>query len=167
MDPPNPVTASRRAGMSEVEAARPLFIDTGAFFARFNDRDEHHERATAVFEAIAAGDLPYRPLYTSGYVLSELATLALRRAGHSEAVEALSRAAGSEHVTVIHPVASAFDATRAAFERYGDPRITFVDHLSAVLARERDVAHVFTFDGRDFRKFEAEFTLVPDDIETY
>ena len=151
--------------MSEAEAARPLFIDTGAFFARFNERDEHHDRATAVFEAIGAGDLPYRPLYTSGYVLSELATLTLRKAGHSEAVEALERAAGSPNIRVIHPAASAFDATRAEFERYDDQRITFVDHLSVVLARERDVSHVFTFDGRDFRTFEAGFTLVPGDTD--
>jgi predicted nucleic acid-binding protein len=151
--------------MSQVEAARPLFIDTGAFFARFNERDEHHEWAVAIFEAIADGNLPYRPLYTSGYVLSELATLSQRKAGHSEAVEVLNRAAESPHIRVIHPAASAFDATREEFERYDDQGITFVDHLSAVLARERDVSHVFTFDGRDFRKFDAGFTLVPDDVE--
>jgi predicted nucleic acid-binding protein len=147
------------------EPARPLFIDTGAFFARFNDRDDEHDRATAVFEAIKADDLPYRPLYTSGYVLSELATLTLRKAGHAEAVEALDRVADSPNVTVIHPAGSTFTATRREFERYDDQRISFVDHSSAVLTRERDVEHVFTFDERDFRTFGDGFTLVPADIE--
>lgn len=50
--------------------ANPLFIDTGAFFARFNDQDDHHQQATAFFDAISSGEVAYRPLYTSGYVLS-------------------------------------------------------------------------------------------------
>ena len=36
------------------------------------------------------------------------------------------------------------------FVRYDDQQISFVDHLSGVLARERDVEHVFAFDS-DFR----------------
>lgn len=46
--------------------ADPLVIDTGAFFAYYNDRDEHHARAQAVFHAIQSGDLAYEPLYTPG-----------------------------------------------------------------------------------------------------
>ena len=78
--------------MSEsARASRPLFIDTSAFFARLNDRDENYDRAKAVFAAIRADDLAYRPLYTSGYALSELATLINRKQGHATAVEALDR----------------------------------------------------------------------------
>lgn len=142
-------------------AVRPLFIDTGAFFARFNDRDTEHERATAVFEAIGAGDLAYRPLYTSGYVLSELATLTLRKAGHAAAVEALNRVADSPNVTVLHPDAVAFADTREEFGQYDDHRISFVDHTTGVLARERSIEHVFTFDEGDFRTLG--FTVVPSD----
>ena len=47
-------------------AATPLFIDTGAFIAWYDDDDHHHARAQAVFQAIRTGDLPYRPLYTVG-----------------------------------------------------------------------------------------------------
>lgn len=46
-------------------AARPLFVDTSAFVARFVPDDENHEDAVTVFDGIRRGDHPYRPLFTS------------------------------------------------------------------------------------------------------
>jgi predicted nucleic acid-binding protein len=140
----------------------PLFIDTSAFFARLNDRDENYDRVEAVFAAIGAGNLAYRPLYTSGYVLSELATLTLRKANHAAAIEALDRVGSSPDVTVLHPDAAAFADARREFERYDDHRISFVDHTTGVLARAHDIEHVFAFDS-DFRTLG--FTVVPADTD--
>lgn len=67
------------------KGARPLFIDAGAFYARADEDDQHHEKARTVFDAIRRGDLAYHPLYTSQAVLSELATLILYRKGHADA----------------------------------------------------------------------------------
>lgn len=145
--------------MSGVQATRPLFIDTGAFFARFTAQDENHDRASTVFEGIGTGDLAYRPIYTSGYVLSELATLTNRKEGHAAAVEALDRADASG-VTVLHPDAGEFADTCREFEQYDDQGISFVDHTTGVLAREHDVEHIFAFDN-DFRTLG--FTVVPED----
>ena len=145
---------------SDAQAARPLFIDTGAFFAHFNEKDNDHERASAVFEAIGSGSLPYRPLYTSGYVLSELATLTRRKQGHAAAVEALDRA-DAPGVTVLHPGAATFADTRQTFAQYDDQQISFVDHTSGVLARQNDVERIFAFDENDFRTLG--FTVVPED----
>lgn len=143
----------------ESQPARPLFIDTGAFFARFNERDENYERATAVFRAIAEKRLAYRPLYTSGYVLSELATLTLRKSGHDAAVEALRRATASG-IRVLHPDEGTFKDTRVEFARYDDQQISFVDHMTGILSLYYDVEHVFAFDS-DFRTLG--FTVVPED----
>lgn len=145
-----------------VRADRPLFIDTSAFFAQLNDRDENYDRAGAVFAAIGAGNLAHRPLYTSGYVLSELATLTLRKADHAAPIEALDRVGSSPDVTVLHPDAAAFADARRAFERYDDHQISFVDHTTGVLARAHDIEHVFAFDG-DFRTLG--FTVVPVDTD--
>ena len=145
----------------DVQRARPLFIDTGAFFARFNNRDAHHESATAVFSAISNGDLAYRSLYTSGYVLSELATLMERKTGnHADAVEALNRA-NSPSVKVLHPNAEIFADTCREFERFYDQEITFVDHTSAVLARKIGTEYIFAYDKTDFRTLG--LTVVPGD----
>ncbi|WP_435181468.1 type II toxin-antitoxin system VapC family toxin [Halorussus sp. AFM4] len=144
------------------QAARPLFIDTGAFFARGYERAEHHDRARAVFDAIQAGDLPYRPLYTSRSVLSELATLMQRKVGHAEAVETLNKIRYSESFNILPVDKPAFTAACDEFVQYDDQQISFVDHTNSVLAESRDIDHVFAFDG-DFRTLG--FTLVPEDIE--
>ena len=100
--------------------AEPLFIDTGPFFAYYNDRDEHHETARAVFQAIRAGDLAYSPLYTTRFVLAELTTLLLYKIDHATATKALGDilAAGSFNVARADTVA--FADARDEFDRYDD-----------------------------------------------
>jgi len=149
--------------MTEAErppAARPLFIDTGAFYAQFVATAPRRDRAIRVFDGIAAGNLPYRPLFTSTYILDELATLILSHRDHTAAVEALDRVSGSP-TTVIHPDEADFRAAREQFSRYENPDISFTDHVSARLADERGIEHVFTFDPDHFRTLG--FTAVPDD----
>ncbi|WP_276282881.1 type II toxin-antitoxin system VapC family toxin [Halorussus caseinilyticus] len=143
-----------------VQGATPLFIDTGAFFAWAYEQAERHDRARDVFDAIAAGDLPYRPLYTSRSVLSELTTLILRKVGHAEAVETLETIRGSESFNILPVDKPAFNAACDEFAQYDDHQISFVDHTSSVLAGSRDINHIFAFDS-DFRTLG--FTLVPED----
>lgn len=139
----------------------PLFIDTAAFFARFNERAAEHDRARAVFEGIRSGELQYDPLFTSRYVLSELATLMLRKVGHRGAVNALDTIRKADSFNVLPVGGSAFDRTCEQFAQYDDQQISFVDHSSAILADNRGIEHVFTFDRSDFRTLG--FTVVPDD----
>ena len=145
---------------SDAQAARPLLIDTGAFFAHFDGRITTTNARQQSSKPIGSGSLPYRPLYTSGYVLSELATLTRRKQGHAAAVEALNRA-DAPGVTVLHPGAATFADTRQTFAQYDDQQISFVDHTSGVLARQNDVERIFAFDEDDFRTLG--FTVVPED----
>jgi predicted nucleic acid-binding protein len=140
--------------------ATPLFVDTGAFYARADEDDRHHETATDVFERIRTGDLPYRPLYTTQAVLSELATLCLYKLGHDVAVRALTAVRESETFTVLPVDRPGFAAATARFAQFDDQAISLVDHTTATLADEREVDHVFVFDD-DFRTLG--FTVVPGD----
>jgi len=141
--------------------ATPLFVDTSAFYARLDDRDENHTRARAVFDGIESGDLVYRPLYTTGYVLGELVTLTLSRANRTIAADALRRIRTSPRVRVLHPDETAFATACEEFHRYDDQDISLVDHLTGVLAGGRGVERVFTFDSDDFRTLG--FASVPAD----
>lgn len=152
-------TAAPTAGGTP--GATPLFVDTGAFYARLDDADDHHQRAVAVFDGIQSGALPYRPLYTTSYVLTELVTLGLVRADHATTADALERIRASELVRVIHPDAETFTSVVEAFYQYDDQQISLVDHATGVLAGAYDVDHVFTFDPDDFRTLG--LTAVPDD----
>ena len=140
----------------------PLFVDTGAFFAYFVENSPRHGRARAVMDAIRGGHLRFRPIYTTGYVLSELATLILRKKSNEKAIDTLQRIRESPVVTILHPDAAQFDAICSEFGRFDDQQISFVDHTTGVLADEVDVEHIFAFDS-DFRTLG--FSLVPDDIE--
>lgn len=145
---------------SDVSGATPLFIDTGPFYARFVETAQRHDRATAVFKAIGEGETVYRPLYTSTYVLDELATLILSHRDHDGATTAVERVRGSP-TTVIHPNKVDFDRTCEQFARYDGHEISFTDHMTGVLAAERDIEYVFTFDPDHFRTLG--FTAVPAD----
>lgn len=127
----------------------PLFVDTGALFAYYNasDTGNRHTRARSVFEAIQAGELAYRPLLTSRYVLAELATLLRRKVGHSTAVNAMSDIRDSPAFTICRLDEEAFAATCEQFEQYADQQISFIDHSSAVVAHAHDANHVFAFDS--------------------
>ena len=141
--------------------ATPIFVDTGAFYARADEDDKHHEIASRMFENIRSGNLAYRPLFTSQAVLAELATLALYKLGHRDAVRALNAIRESESINVVPVGRATFETAAAQFEDYDDQEISFVDHTTSILANERDIEHIFAFDG-DFRTLG--FTLVPEDV---
>lgn len=86
--------------MTEI-GATPISFDTEAFYAQADGDDRHHETTVRVFECIRAGDLSFRPVFTSHAVLSELATLALYTLGHDVAVRVLNAIRNSESINVV------------------------------------------------------------------
>lgn len=140
---------------------KPLFVDTGAFYAYFDATDANHEQSRSTFDRIRRGELAYDPLYTSRYVISELATLLLRRATHDDAVHALNTIRSSDSFNVLPVGDDAFAAAHDQLATYDDHEISFVDHTSSVLARQRGIEHVFSFDS-DFRTLG--FARIPADV---
>lgn len=141
---------------------RPLFVDTNAFVALFNEDDIHYDRANAVIDGIRDGDLPYGPVFTSRYVLSETATTLLYGVGHREAVEALTTIRESSTLNLLDVTEPIFDRTAEQFAAYDDQQISFVDHLDSVLSDEFDIEHIFAFE-EDFRTLG--LTRVPVDTD--
>lgn len=141
----------------------PLFIDTVAFFARFNERAAEHDRATSVFDSLRSEDRRFDPLFTSRYVLSEFATLMLRTVGHHPAVTALDTIRASPSFNIIPVGGDVFDRTCEQFAQYDDQRISFVDHSSAILADDHGIEHVFSVDHKDFRTLG--LVVVSDDVD--
>lgn len=129
---------------------RPLFVDTNAFVAIFDEDDDHYERANAVLDGIRDGELAYGPVFTSRYVLSETATTLLYGAGHAEAVAALTTIRRSSTFNILDVTKPIFDRAADQFEQYDDQEISFIDHLNSVLGDEFDIAHIFAFED-DFR----------------
>lgn len=141
-------------------SAQPLFIDTGAFYAWLKQSDDNHDEADAVFKTIQSGNLPYRPLFTSRYVLSELTTLVLYNDSHRRALDAFDTVYDAESFNFLPVTQTVYAAAREEFARYDDQEISFVDHLSAVLAHKHSIERIFAFDS-DFQTLG--LTVVPVD----
>jgi predicted nucleic acid-binding protein len=133
-----------------VTQPRPLFVDTNAFVAVFDEDDDHHDRANAVLDGIGDGSLSYGPLYTSRYVVSETATVLLYGSSHRDAVEALASIRGSSTLNVLEVTEQLFEKTASQFAQYDDQEISFVDHMNSVLSEEYGIEHIFAFE-EDFK----------------
>lgn len=129
---------------------KPLFVDTNAFVALFDEDDSHYERANNVLDAIQKRSLQYGPLFTSRYVLSETATVLLYGVGHREAVQALGTIRESSTFNILNVTTPIFERTVQQFAAYDDQEISFIDHLNSVLSDEFDIEHIFAFE-QDFR----------------
>jgi predicted nucleic acid-binding protein len=140
--------------VEELAAFRPasagptaLFLDTSGLFAYFHPGTAEHDRVESFLQRVGRNEIPYRPLYTSTYVVDELVTLLLWKGTTDYATSAMARTLDSESIDVIRESEAAFEATRDRIERYDDRSVSFTDQLSAVQMRERDVSHVLAFDG--------------------
>lgn len=117
--------------------ATPLFIDTGAFYARADADDAHHRVASRLFAAIRSSEAPYRPLYTTHSVRSEFATLVRYKLGHDVARRTLNAILASASFTVVPVGRATFSAAADQFAAYDDQRISFVDHTSSLTSTPR------------------------------
>lgn len=125
----------------------PAIVDTGFFYALYDEDDENHPTAKSVNEGIRTNDVPLQPLYTTRYVLAELGTLILYRKGHADATRALEEILDSQSMNLIEVGPPIFTRTVQQFGKYDDQEISFIDHLTAVAAGEHDIDRVLAFDS--------------------
>jgi predicted nucleic acid-binding protein len=132
-----------------------IFVDTGAFLARYLARDDHHAKATQAWKT-----LPRRSwkCYTSNFVLDETFTLLARRSSYSFAAERARSLYSSRALQILRPSAEDEHEALLLFEKYADQRVSFTDCTSFALMRRRRIERAFAFD-RHFK--DAGFELWP------
>jgi hypothetical protein len=131
-----------------------VFIDTGAFLARYVARDQHHEKAKAYWRELgtlgASG-------FTSNLVLAEFFTLLARRTDYEFAARRARAVYASEHLTILRPAEEDEHQALSYFEKYADQEVSFTDCVSFALMRRRKIKRVFGFDAHfehaGFRRF--------------
>ena len=132
-----------------------IFVDSGAFYARFDRRDQFHRRAVSAWRDLEQGN---DRLYTSNFVLDELLTLLGRRVGYAFAAERGRSIYASRSLEIVRPDAPAEQQALEHFEKYADQRVSFTDCVSFVLTKQHGIRRAFSFD-RHFAL--AGFSLVP------
>lgn len=132
-----------------------IFVDTGAFVARYLRQDSHHRSAKrAWIEIERARDR----CFTSNFVLDETFTLLGRRASYSFAAERARALLNSEALTILRPGAEDEQEAVDLFSKFSDQQVSFTDCTSFVLMRRNRLGRAFTFD-RHFAT--AGFETVP------
>lgn len=125
----------------------PLFLDTSGLFAYFNPRVDRHGEARAFVRAVGDGEIPYRPLYTSTYIVDELLTLLTTKGTHEMARQAYELLGTSESIVLLREDEAWFETAGDRFLEYDDHEISFTDHLAVVQMEAEGIDHVFTYDG--------------------
>ena len=132
-----------------------MFIDTGAFLARYLGNDQYHKQAIAYWEQLNSQG---ERCLTSNFILDETFTLLGRRAGYDFAAQRAANIYASKQLSILRP--SHEDEAKAidVFKQYAEHRVSFTDCISIVLMRKEKIKRVFSFD-QHFRW--AGFQLFP------
>jgi predicted nucleic acid-binding protein len=132
-----------------------IYIDTGAFIARYVVRDNHHESAVRCWKEM---EQTGARCFTSNFVLDEAFTLLARRTTYVFAADRARHILASPALTILRPGAEQEGRAVELFEKYADQDVSFTDCISFVLMVEAKLKRAFTFD-RHFQS--AGFTLWP------
>jgi len=120
-----------------------IFIDTGAFLARYIERDQFHVQATEHW-ALLQNDS--RQCFTSSFVIDETITMLARRTTHHFAADRARSFYDSKSLSILRPTEDDELAALVMFQKYADQGISFTDCVSFVFMKQRRIESVFSFD---------------------
>jgi predicted nucleic acid-binding protein len=132
-----------------------IFVDTGAFLAKYIAKDEHHSAAISQWHALEKSK---ERLFTTNFVLDETFTLLGRRTGYTFAAQRARAILSSAAITILRP--GKYDEIEAVklFEKFADQSVSYTDCISFVLMHSNKMKRVFTFD----KHYEiAGFSIIP------
>ena len=121
-----------------------IYLDTGAFVARYIQRDQYHRQALKGWELLANSG---QRCATSNFVLNETFTLLARRAGYHFAAQRARHILSSAILTIWRSGEEEEHAAVELLEKYADQQVSFTDCVSFVLMRKHSLTDAFSFDS--------------------
>ena len=133
---------------------KQLFVDTSAYFALTDRRDENHEAAVRVIRQLIRERIEF---FTTNYVIAETHTLLLNRIGHTTALQVIEELYKSQ--TRIYRVREAEERKALEIIRmYADKEFSLVDAISFATMERFHLTQAFAFDHH-FAQYG--FSLLP------
>jgi uncharacterized protein len=120
-----------------------IFVDTGAFLAKYLRGDQHHAESLAIWDRLERNK---ERVSTSNMVINELATLMARRSTYSFAAETIRNIYDSDIFEILRPEREEEREAIRLFEKYADQEVSFTDCLSFALMRAHKIQRAFAFD---------------------
>jgi predicted nucleic acid-binding protein len=130
-----------------------IFVDSGAWFARFVSTDPDHPAAKAWL------DRNTQPLITTDYVVDELLTLLKVRNEYRRALEIGPDFFSGKVCDLVWVTPADVDEAWRVFSTYQDKDWSFTDCVSHAVMQRLGIATAFAFD-KHFREF-GTVTVVP------
>ena len=119
------------------------FIDTSAFLALENRKDEYHKPALMFRHSLLESK---ESLVTSDYVLDESHTIIRLRAGHKIAVQFGEMIQATGLIEVKYLTKEIFREAWHIFKSFSDKEFSFTDCTSFALMESLQIKTAFTFD---------------------
>ena len=123
-----------------------IFVDTGAWIAISNPRDQHHREVIAIYNDLRQREIQ---LLTTDYVIDETVTRLRYDENHRMAVLFLRYIEELESATDVILIAidnDLFLKAKTLFRQYDSARLSFTDCTSFVVCRENRISEAFAFD---------------------
>lgn len=124
------------------------FVDTGAWIALSNRRDQHHRDAVLVYNRLKQQT---ERLLTTDYIIDETATRLRYDANHLTAIKFLDlvERIESSGVLAVKPIDKIlFREAKDLFRQYDSAVLSFTDCTSFVVCRRYRISEAFAFDQR-------------------
>jgi predicted nucleic acid-binding protein len=122
-----------------------LFVDTGPLIARYLKQDGKHTESIKQWDALSKKQGVQ--LLTTGYVLSETATLLARRAGNQFAAERIRNITASSWIEVRYAGARETTAALNILSKFADQDLSFTDAVSFAVMRQEGLRDAISFDS--------------------
>ena len=132
---------------------KPIFVDTGGWFAALARRDQDHAAASDFLRQWKGG------LVTTDYVLDETLTLIQARIDHATAVAFLDSIERSSTLELVFVAPEDYYKALELFRNRDDKQWSFTDYTSFTVMARLDLSHALAFDDHFH---QAGFTLVTD-----
>lgn len=132
-----------------------IFVDTGAFVARYILQDAYHRKARRAWAEV---ERSRSRCFTSSFVLDETFTLLGRRSSYAFAADRARALLNSAALAILRPDADDEQRALDLFAKFADQRVSFTDCVSFTLMQRHRLERAFTFD-RHF--VDAGFEVIP------
>ncbi len=134
---------------------KAIFIDSGAWVALADIRDQFHSDAVGVYSQVLQ---QWKYQVTTDLVIAEAYNMIRRRLGHTAGIRFLESLRKSSRLIKIYCDAALEIQAEAILRRYSDQDFSFADAVSFAVMQERGITEAFAFD-QHFRT--AGFALLP------
>jgi len=130
-----------------------IFLDTSAFLALENRKDEYHRPALMFRDSLLESK---QSLVTSDYVLDESYTIIRLRAGHKIAVQFGEMIQATGLIEIKYITKEILQEAWHIFKSFTDKEFSFTDCTSFALMESLQIKAAFTFDDHfnQYGKFE-------------